>query len=88
MKAQKYKPPETGNAEDNSLSARLTQMVSMLANTQPQTSTTGPPYKRPMPYSPAKHKEHLIMLPYQFLVLRHFTGFSFGTAWQDVSHYH
>lgn len=49
MKAQKYKPPETGKADDSSLSARAAQTVKMLANTQPQTSTAGPPYRRPKP---------------------------------------
>lgn len=60
MKAQKYKPPDTGKADDNSLSTRAAQKVKALAKTHPQISTTGPPYTRPTPYSPAQARQVLL----------------------------
>ena len=48
MKLQKYRPPDTGNADDNSLIANPIAKVMMLVSIQPQISTTGPPYSKPV----------------------------------------
>ena len=55
MNDQKYRPPETGKAEDSSLIASPTRMVTAPVNTQLQMSTTGPPYSSPWLYKPTKH---------------------------------
>ncbi len=57
MNDQKYRPSETGKAEDSSLMASPTRMVTTPVNTQLQMSTTGPPYSRPWLYRPTKHSE-------------------------------
>lgn len=55
MNDQKYRPPETGKAEDSSPIASPTRMVTAPVNTQLQMSTTGPPYSSPWLYRPVKH---------------------------------
>jgi len=55
MNDQKYRPKETGKAEDSSLIASPTRMVTAPVNTQFQMSTTGPPYSSPWLYRPMKH---------------------------------